>query len=206
MRSKLLIVLFGAAAFFCAFFAVTGEASAAMRADVDATNDAVLDLSTTASRAPHANLAQPGSYAAKFGAPLCDDRAASAYAAEPRPAPVDGGEVAASASTSGEECRVTTGAFFKVSAGDPVQRDDLQRTPLPRAISPFCLPRSTPSPARRCRSRCRGHERKTEPAKASVRTTTRRRDRSPGAPDSLLIAAFGQRVVARSLTHAVVRA
>ena len=129
MRSKLLIVLFGAAAFFCAFFAVTREAAAATTEGVDEV--ATVSSGAPASPAPHANLAQPGTYAAKFGAPLCDDRGASAYAAEPKPAPVDGGEVAVGASSAGEKCSTTAGgALFKPSCdGSPSQNDDLQRTP-----------------------------------------------------------------------------
>jgi len=66
-------------------------------------------------------VAPPGTYAASFGAPLCDDRAASAYAAEPKPAPVEAGEVA-----SDDTCR-TGGAALHSSAATPAQGDDLNR-------------------------------------------------------------------------------
>src|SRR4051812_31734947 len=102
MRPKLLIVLFGAAAFFCALFGFASKAQAA-QADEGASLTMVTITATASPAATHANVAHPGTYAAKFGAPLCDDRGASAYAAEPRPAPVDGGELASGDGTSDRE-------------------------------------------------------------------------------------------------------
>jgi hypothetical protein len=122
MRPKLLIVLFGAAAFFCAFFGATAMA----KADEPVVS-AVATATPASSIAPRANLAAPGTYAARFGAPLCDERGASTYAAEPRPAPVDSGEVAPAAE---DTCSSSLGAQLSAATdAHPAQQDDLHRTP-----------------------------------------------------------------------------
>jgi hypothetical protein len=75
MRRRLLLALIAALA---AFFGAT----------------AVAQASTSASQSvPHHVAAAPGTWAAKYGAPFCDDRAASSYAAEPTPPVVDAGDV-----------------------------------------------------------------------------------------------------------------
>ena len=75
--------------------------------------------------------AQPGTYASRHGAPLCDERAASSYAAEPAAPIVDGGEVD---STPFRECASAS----KLSAGVPTpdRGDDLHRTsPMPHEVA-----------------------------------------------------------------------
>jgi hypothetical protein len=54
-------------------------------------------------------------------APLCDDRAASVYAAEPAPQPIDAGEVTQTADA---------GCKAMLVSGSPIEsKDDLSRTP-----------------------------------------------------------------------------
>lgn len=144
MRPKLLIVLFGAAAFLCAMLGVVSEAKASLLDEPVATTITV--PAGNASPAPlHANVAPPGSYAARFGAPLCDDRGASAYAAEPRPAPVDAGEVAVGGAprSADEACQQGTPGlrFEAASDGSPANGDDLNRT-QPAARDVAILPSS----------------------------------------------------------------
>lgn len=59
------------------------------------------------------------------GAPVCDDRGASAYAAEPDPLPVDGGDI-----TAAPEGGCKTHAALSEAASSS-SSDDLQRTPEP---------------------------------------------------------------------------
>lgn len=124
MRPKLVLALLGAlAAFFVAFFGATGTAHAA---------------ATTSSTST--SLARPGAY----GAPLCDDRAASAYAAEPSPQPVDSGTIDAQKQgdpqPSTPSCR-SSRASLRIDSGTPVHGDDLQRS-QPSARSVALLPSS----------------------------------------------------------------
>jgi hypothetical protein len=127
MRPKILIAFFAVAAFFCAFFGATAVARAAQADEGDVMVATANGAAAASPAAHHANVAAPGTYAAAFGAPLCDDRGASAYAVEPRPAAVDGGEVAAGAT---EECQTSVGALFKAATdASPAQQDDLARTP-----------------------------------------------------------------------------
>lgn len=81
---------------------------------------AFFGASAIAERVAHAGTLQaaPG----HEGAPLCDARAASAYAAEPAPQPVDGGDVTQSPDS---------GCKSQVSVDDatPTHGDDLQRSP-----------------------------------------------------------------------------
>lgn len=68
-------------------------------------------------------LLERGAHAADLsGAPMCDERAASAYADDPAPQPVDGGEVDAAPDAP---CK----AHLSASATVPSSRDDLSRTP-----------------------------------------------------------------------------
>jgi hypothetical protein len=65
----------------------------------------------------------PGTWAAEHAAPLCDDRGASVYAAEPLAQAVDAGVIA---QHSGD-CR--TDALLSADFATPSSPDDLQRTP-----------------------------------------------------------------------------
>jgi hypothetical protein len=72
-----------------------------------------LGISMLGERAAHA--------ASTNDAPLCDERAASAYAAEPAPQPVDGGDI---------ERTPDAGCKAVLASGEPVSsKDDLSRTP-----------------------------------------------------------------------------
>ena len=65
-------------------------------------------------------------------APLCDERAASAYAAEPAPQPVDGGEFAG---VPDAPCKAL------LTSGTPVDtKDDLTRTPEVAHDSNWLIP------------------------------------------------------------------
>src|SRR5438309_2038881 len=72
-----------------------------------------------------ATLALEGSAAASTktsGAPLCDDRAASVYAEEPAPQPVDSGDV----TQTPDGCK---GSGFEADPINAPSHDDLQRGP-----------------------------------------------------------------------------
>jgi hypothetical protein len=56
------------------------------------------------------------------GAPLCDDRAASVYAEEPAPQPVDSGDV----TQTPDGCK---GSLFEADPTNAPSHDDLQRGP-----------------------------------------------------------------------------
>lgn len=104
MRTKLILALMSA---LLAFFGAMAVAEAA----------------APATSASARGSAQPGTYAAFHGAPFCDDRAASSYAAEPTPAPApDGGTIAAR--TEGCRVQLSLKAFLAGSS----HGDDLQRT------------------------------------------------------------------------------
>ncbi len=59
------------------------------------------------------------------GAPMCDDRGASAYAADPAPLPIEGGDIT---SAPDPGCQTPVAAAEAASSSS---RDDLQRTPEP---------------------------------------------------------------------------
>jgi hypothetical protein len=71
-------------------------------------------------------VAERSAHAADFplksAAPLCDDRAASAYADEPAPQPVDAGDI-----VPGQDCR--SGRLAASPAASSSSRDELQRRP-----------------------------------------------------------------------------
>lgn len=68
-------------------------------------------------------------------APLCDERAASAYAAEPAPQPVDAGDIAR---TPEAPCKTT------LTGGTPIDsKDDLSRTPDVPHDSNLMVPAAT---------------------------------------------------------------
>ena len=85
-----------------------------------------LGVSMLSERAAHA--------ATTNDAPLCDERAASAYAAEPAPQPVDAGDIARMPDAS---CKAV------LTNGTPVDsKDDLSRTPEVPHDSNWLLPSS----------------------------------------------------------------
>lgn len=69
------------------------------------------------------------------GAPLCDDRAASTYGAEPAPLPVDAGVL------SKGDGKCATGALLAADVASSSSHDDLQRTPEP-PVESVALPPS----------------------------------------------------------------
>jgi hypothetical protein len=85
-------------------------------------------------------FAESSAFAAKLShaaAPLCDERAASAYAAEPAPQPIDAGDIT---STPDAPCK----AYLATDVPNAESQDDLHRVPdashdattiLPLAIS-----------------------------------------------------------------------
>ncbi|GAC1300194.1 MAG: hypothetical protein NVS3B20_23520 [Polyangiales bacterium] len=105
--------------------------------------------SRAAKAAPQdSGLALPGSYAATHGAPLCDSRAASSYAADPRAPKVVEGKLAPPA--DGAHSRTIAGCVTDAFSCDGLASDrapdDLQRRPptarevalVPNALSfPF---------------------------------------------------------------------
>jgi hypothetical protein len=127
MRPRLLVAFFAAFAFVAVLFGVRVRSASA--AELDAS-----DATTTTTQSQVGKqLARPGSYAAAYGAPLCDDRAASTYAAEPTPAPTDDG-LAVTPRAEADACRDVQ-RLRADDAGAP-QQDDLNRsTPIARAVA-----------------------------------------------------------------------
>nr|MBI2392115.1 hypothetical protein [Deltaproteobacteria bacterium] len=76
-------------------------------------------------------------FLAGAAAPLCDERGASVYAAEPAPQPIEGGAVAA---TTEAPCKMIATAAPASSS-----RDDLQRTPEVPHDSTVLLPAPLPA-------------------------------------------------------------
>jgi hypothetical protein len=111
-QRKLLVALLAA---FCAFFGAMAVAAAAP---------------SSPPLHPNAGPATPGTYAARYGAPFCDDRAASSYAAEPKPPEVDAGRIEAAPDRDEpafQPCQVAlTGKSITMKSGTPVQADDLR--------------------------------------------------------------------------------
>jgi hypothetical protein len=92
---------------------------------------------------PTSGPAKPGTYAARHGAPYCDERAASVHAAEPSAPVVDGGEMSnggaggdAAAAPKGECSRAASMSVAPPSHDDG---DDLQRPP-PTARAATLIP------------------------------------------------------------------
>lgn len=131
MRGRLFLVFFAAiAAFVLVTFGGIGMAAAAQLSKA------------------HADVAKPDTYAARYGAPMCDDRAASAYAAEPTPPIVESGEVstdhAADRATS-VDCHDKGSVSLRADAASSHHGDDLQR-PLPTARDAAVVPDVLPIP------------------------------------------------------------
>jgi len=70
------------------------------------------------------SLPSPGTWAAEHAAPLCDDRGASAYAAEPAPQAADAGSIA----WHSGDCWIDA-LLSGDRAAPSSSHDDLQRTP-----------------------------------------------------------------------------
>ncbi len=129
MRGRLFLVLLAAAtAFVLVTFGGMAMASAAVVTKA------------------HANVALPNTYAARYGAPMCDDRAASAYAAEPTPPIVEGGLVSSGRDTdvAAADCHASS-VGFRADATSQHHGDDLQR-PLPTARDAAVVPNVPPIP------------------------------------------------------------
>ena len=104
-------------------------------------------------RPANAGPAAPGTYAARYGAPMCDDRAASSYAAEPTPPAVDGGELAV---TPDGDVHVASPCSVTVSAekgGTPVPTHHVRAVSIHAADvavvpSPIAVPAAIGEPTR----------------------------------------------------------
>jgi len=75
----------------------------------------------------------------RSGAPLCDDRAASTYGAEPAPLPVDAGFLGKGDGKCGT-------SLLAVDVASSSSHDDLQRSPEP-PVESVVLPGSLPLPS-----------------------------------------------------------
>jgi len=92
---------------------------------------------TTIARAAIADRPLPSD---ALSAPFCDERAASAYADEPRPVPAESGTIAARGT---DACSFVLAESF----GALPARDDLQRTPpTAREVAIVPLPITLPGP------------------------------------------------------------
>jgi hypothetical protein len=91
---------------------------------------------------PTSGPAKPGTYAARHGAPYCDERAASAHAAEPSAPVVDGGEVSDGPLPDCSKAPAMSSAPPPRDDGDNLQRP----TPTARSATLIpTLPKVTPS-------------------------------------------------------------
>lgn len=79
---------------------------------------------------PNAGPASPGTFAARYGAPMCDDRAASSYAAEPTPPEVDAGRLEPATDAGGPFLQHCRGTAYTMEQGAPVPADDLRAPSL----------------------------------------------------------------------------
>jgi hypothetical protein len=122
MQRKLIVAFLAA---FVAFFGAMTVAQAAPKSSLP-TN-------------PVAGPAVAGTFAARYGAPMCDDRAASSYAAEPRAPEVDGGTLEATPDGATRVVSPCRSAVSSAKSGTPVP-DDALRAPTHVARDAAVLP------------------------------------------------------------------
>jgi hypothetical protein len=130
MQRKLIVAFLAA---FVAFFGAMTVAQAAPKSSLP-TN-------------PVAGPAVPGTFAARYGAPMCDDRAASSYAAEPRAPEVDGGTFEASPEGGTHVVSPCRSAVTSAKSGSPVPEDALRApTQVARDVAVLPIPVVVPAP------------------------------------------------------------
>ncbi len=130
MQRKLIVAFLAA---FVAFFGAMAVAQAAPKSSLPSN--------------PIAGPAVPGTYAARYGAPMCDDRAASSYAAEPKAPEVDGGSVEATPEGGGHAVAPCRSSAALAKAGSPIPSDDVRApSPVARDVALIPTPVVVPAP------------------------------------------------------------
>jgi hypothetical protein len=130
MQRKLIVAFLAA---FVAFFGAMTVAQAAPKSSLPSN--------------PVAGPAVAGTFAARYGAPMCDDRAASSYAAEPRAPEVDGGTVEATPEGGARALSPCRSSLSTAKSGSPVPDDALRApTHVARDVATLPIPVIVPAP------------------------------------------------------------
>lgn len=132
MRRPVVALLFAALAFVGAF---VGSAMLATSLGAEAAAATIVSSEVSTTPGVQKPKAEPFGLLVGVGAPLCDDRAASVYGAEPAPLPVDAGVL------SKGDGKCATGALLAADVAASSSHDDLQRTPEP-PVESVALPPS----------------------------------------------------------------